>query len=193
MCETCFQQLWPGRSLLPLPIRFRSYSEQLIVVRGCCQSQSGVLPLLIVEGDGPTLLGRDWLSQINLNWRQIHFVHSPNLQSLLSCCSSVFQKGLATLKCFKTKIFVDPNAVPRFHPARSVAFALRDRVNQELERFRMEGILEPVEISKWAALIVAVLKSNENSVRICGDFSVTINPVSKLDRYPIPKVEDLFS
>ena len=40
---------------------------------------------------------------------------------------------------------------------------------------------------------MAVLKSDRNSVRICGDFSVTINPVSKLDRYPIPKVDDLFS
>ena len=31
------------------------------------------------------------------------------------------------------------------------------------------------------------------SVRICGDFKGTINPVSKLDRYPIPKLEDLFT
>ena len=30
-------------------------------------------------------------------------------------------------------------------------------------------------------------------MRICGDFSVTVNPVSKLDRYPIPKIEDLFA
>ena len=61
MSETRFQQLWPGRSLLPSPIGLRSYSKQPIVVRGCCinyQDQSGVLPLLIVEGDGPTLLGR---------------------------------------------------------------------------------------------------------------------------------------
>ena len=50
-----------------------------------------------------------------------------------------------------------------------------------------------MEIAEWAAPIVAVLKRNKDSVRICGDFSVTINPVSKLDRYPIPRVEDLFS
>ena len=36
-------------------------------------------------------------------------------------------------------------------------------------------------------------KKDCKSVRICGDFSVTVNPVSKLDRYPIPKVEDLFA
>ena len=31
------------------------------------------------------------------------------------------------------------------------------------------------------------------NVCICGDFKQTVNPVSALDKYPIPKVEDLFS
>ena len=30
--------------------------------------QTGQFPLVIVEGSGPTLLGRDWLSQIKLDW-----------------------------------------------------------------------------------------------------------------------------
>ena len=34
---------------------------------------------------------------------------------------------------------------------------------------------------------------NDKTIRICGDFRVTINQASKLDQYPIPKVEDLFS
>ena len=33
----------------------------------------------------------------------------------------------------------------------------------------------------------------DKSIRICGDFKLTINRVAQLDRYPIPKVEDLFS
>ncbi len=41
--------------------------------------------------------------------------------------------------------------------------------------------------------IVAVLKKDGKSVQICGDFKQTINPASKLDRYPIPKIQDLFS
>lgn len=54
------------------------------------------------------------------------------------------------------------------------------------------GILEPVEFTDWASPIVAV-STRDNSVRICGDFKQTLNPVSKVDRYPIPKVEDLFA
>ena len=38
-----------------------------------------------------------------------------------------------------------------------------------------------------------MLKSDKTSVRICGDFKLTVNQVSKLDRYPIPKIEDLFA
>ena len=79
-----------------------------------------------------------------------------------------------------------------FHPPRSVPFALCDKVEQELERLQQQGTLEPVDIAKWAAPIVVVLKKNCKSVHICGDFSVTVNPVSKIDRYPI-QVEDLFA
>ena len=41
--------------------------------------------------------------------------------------------------------------------------------------------------------IVAVLKSDRKNVRVCGDFQMTVNPVSRLNRYPLPKVEDLFA
>ena len=41
--------------------------------------------------------------------------------------------------------------------------------------------------------IVPVLKKDKKSVRICGDFKRTVNPVARLDRYPIPKVDDLFT
>ena len=56
-----------------------------------------------------------------------------------------------------------------------------------------EGTLTPVEHSEWATPIVAVLKPEKKRVRICGDFKQTANPVAKLDRYPIPRVKDLFS
>ena len=72
-------------------------------------------------------------------------------------------------------------------------FAQRDRFDKELKRLQVERTLEPVEISEWAAPNVAVLKSDKNSVQICKDFSVTINLMSKLDRYLILKVDDLFS
>jgi len=66
-------------------------------------------------------------------------------------------------------------------------------VEEELDRLVAEGILEPIEYSDWAAPIVTVVKNDKKSVRICGDFRTTISAVSQLNRYPIPKVEDLFA
>ena len=57
----------------------------------------------------------------------------------------------------------------------------------------MEGTFKPVETAEWAASIVAVLKPDKCNVYICEDFKQTVNPVSTLDKYRIPKVEDLFS
>ena len=56
-------------------------------------------------------------------------------------------------------------------------------MNAELDRLVQEGILEPVEVADWAAPIVPVLKSDKSSVRICGDFRMTVNPVSKFGRF----------
>ena len=49
--------------------------------------------------------------------------------------------------------------------------------------------MELVEFLSWAAAILQVLKSDKSSVRICGDFKVAVNPVVKLAKYPIPKIE----
>lgn len=51
-------------------------------------------------------------------------------------------------------------------------------------------IIEPVESSDWATPIVPVLKNN-GQIRLCGDFKITINPHIVVDRYPIPRVQDL--
>ena len=88
---------------------------------------------------------------------------------------------------------VDPDATPCFSKARTVPYAMHERLEEELSRLVAEGTLEPINYSDWAAPIVPVLKSDCKSVRVCGDFRMTVNPVSKLNRYPIPKVEDLFA
>ena len=62
----------------------------------------------------------------------------------------------------------------------------------ELERLQSQGIIEPVQFSDWAAPIVPVPKSDGN-IRICGDYKVTINRAAKLDKYPIPRINDLFA
>ena len=47
-------------------------------------------------------------------------------------------------------------------------------------------------LSEWASPILPVKKSY-GSIRICGDYRVSINKVAKRDKYPVPKTEDLLA
>ena len=61
-----------------------------------------------------------------------------------------------------------------------------------MERLEGAGVIEPVQFADWAAPVVPVVKK-DGSIRICGDFKVTINRATKVDSYPLPKVEDLLA
>ena len=54
------------------------------------------------------------------------------------------------------------------------------------------GILEKVDYSPWATPIVVVPKK-DGKIIICGDYMVTVNRVLEVDRYPLPKPEDVFA
>ena len=153
------------------------------------------LPLLVVAGIGASLLGRNWLAKITLNWKAIHAVHIDKLQEVLNQYSDVFKPGVGTLKEYTVKahIFVNPTIPPKFCKARSVPYAMRPLVEKQLDKLVQEGILTPIQHADWAAPIVPVMKADHQSVRICGDFKQTVNKASPLDKYPIPKIEDLFS
>ena len=55
---------------------------------------------------------------------------------------SIPQFLLGTLKGFEAKIYLDQDAQLKFHRARSVPYALRDKVDEELKRLQEEGTLE---------------------------------------------------
>ena len=104
----------------------------------------------------------------------------------------VFEEGLGTFKATKAKIVVDQSANPKYCKARPVPYAIKDKIEKELKRLEEEGTIEQITFSEWAAPIVSIVKEDQ-TVRICGDYRVTVNAVSKLDNYPIPKAEDLFT
>ena len=143
MSHSKIQELWSGRSLLPTKVRLQSYSKSPIPVVGSTNvdiyynGQRGQFPFIIVEGKGPALLGRDWLSKISLDWRSINHIQSSSLQTVISRYPAVFPEGLGTFKGFHAQIY--PNAQPKFYPARSVPYALRDLVDKEIDRLVTEG------------------------------------------------------
>ena len=155
------------------------------------KDQKASLQLVVATGRGPSLLGRDWLSKIRLDWTELcnnHACYSLSLQDILDGNSSVFSPELGTLKGATATIQLDPSAQPRFCNARTVPYALKGKI----DRLMKEGVIEPIAFTEWAAPIVPVLKK-DGTVRICGDYKLTVNQASKVDSYPLPKIDDLFA
>ncbi|XP_014216559.1 uncharacterized protein LOC106645250 [Copidosoma floridanum] len=86
---------------------------------------------------------------------------------------------------------MEPDAKPVFVKSRSVPFRLIPLVDAALESLEKGGVLERVSLSPYATPIVPILKSN-GTVRICGDYSVTVNSQLMVNKYPLPTTDELF-
>ena len=198
--ETTFNTVFKKSiSIQPSNITLCTYLGKELPVLGKAEvevqyeSQKASLPLIAIQGQGASLFGHNWLSNIQLNWPTIHSITPDHsVQELINKHSRLFRSELGTLQGVEAKIFVPPKTQPRFYKPRPVAYAMKAKVEQELDRLQKEGVIKPIQFSDWVAPIVPVIKS-DGTIRICGDYSVTVNAISKLDSYPLPKVDDLFT
>ena len=143
------------------------------------------------------MLGHDWLKQLKINRGQVKklnglLAHTPTLDTVLCKQDDVLKNELGTFTGTKAKIVLDTNAVLRFNKPRPLSYAVREKVEHELDRLQNQGVISLVEFADWAAPIVVVSKL-DNPIRICGDCSVTINQATRVDKYPIPRIEDLYT
>ncbi|MDD9817031.1 MAG: reverse transcriptase domain-containing protein, partial [Gammaproteobacteria bacterium] len=200
--ESTQKKVFSKVSLQRTSVKLRTYTDEPISVLGemrvivTYRQSTHNLTLYVVPGNGPSLLGRNWLQHIRLDWRSLGIatvqeVLSP-VNALLKKYATVFQDDSTTMRPFKATLQLKSGAVPRFHRPRPVPFALKEAVGQELDRMEAAGVLESVSHSNWAAPIVPVPKK-DGQIRICGDFKVTVNPVLQVDQYPLPKPDDLFT
>ena len=157
--ERMYQDLWGEGQQPPLvknSVILRTYTGEKVKPKGCAEvkvcyeGKQYQLPLLVVGGDGPALLGRNWLEAIKLNWQGIKRLTSENkrLDKILQTYAGLFEEGFGTLKGTAAKIHVDPSATPIFHKARPVPYVLREKIEQDLERLERSGTIEPVQYSE---------------------------------------------
>lgn len=155
--------------------------------------------LLVVSCKSPNLCGRDWMAAFDLLPRQVNSTQlgetatDRGVRETLQEFEEVFKPGCGAFKGPPVHVDVLPDAQPRYYRARSVPYALRDKVELELQRLEEEGIITAIDHSDWASPIVPVLKADGKSVRICGDYKLGVNPAVMTTQYPLPKVEDIFA
>ncbi|XP_037502705.1 uncharacterized protein K02A2.6-like [Rhipicephalus sanguineus] len=186
----------------PTKVTLRTYTGEQMTLKGQCEvavvykGQSMILPVVVVKDNGrrlPALLGRNWLEHLKLDWSAIGQVTAEDrAMSLRKKYPAVFSQTMGTVKSFEAKISLNADATPVFCRARSVPFALKETVEKQLREMVKTGMLQQVSHSDWATPLVVVQKK-DGSLRLCGDYKVTINPVLKTDHYPLPRPEDLYS
>ena len=203
-----FNRVKEGGELRSSKLKLRTYTGEVVSPEGIgqvdvvYQDQQFSLPITIVKGNVPNLMGRDWLAKLRLKWeelfspeRRIHMVGSTDgpVGDLVKQFPEVFTDELGCLKDFKVHIPVPVDTAPKFSKARPVPYAMRTRVEEELDRLEEQGVWRRVQYARWAAPLVAVLKNPRDPagpIRICGDYKQTVNQVAPVDTYPIPNTVD---
>ena len=108
----------------------------------------------------------------------------------------LFKDELGCLKDFELDVKFKSDANPVFHKARPVPFALRDDLAKGYEEGIAKGVWKPVQFNEYGTPVVPIRKAHSTGtlkpkLRICGDYSVSINDQLEDHRHPMPLPEDL--
>ena len=190
-------RLFGKPALMASQLRLRTHTDESVDVKGTFEAQFDIgenqhcLPVLIGVREGPALLGRNWLNRVRLDWSRIFKLSAIAVADMLAPFEELFKPELGTIQAPLVHLQLKPHAVPKFHRSRQIPYALRDQVKDEL-RHLDNKVREKIDHSDWAAPIVVVKKAN-GSLRICGDYKVTINEALVVNQYPFPFPEDIFA
>ena len=207
-----FKETFTGSAKLqPSDVVLRTYSGEQIRPAGqftalvdCLDAEPKKHTFQVVDTAGPALCGRDLLNKVCFDWRSIFNISSPvssrhdsqsvsaRIAALKDRYAAIFTDECGLLRGVKGTLQLQPGAQPKSLKARPLPYALRPKIEAELDRLEKEGVVTKVNWSEWATPIVPVLKPN-GSIRICGDFKATLNPQLKVPKHPLPTVEDVFA
>ncbi|GFV12572.1 retrovirus-related Pol polyprotein from transposon 412 [Trichonephila clavipes] len=189
-----------NKQIKPTNIVFKTYKGDSIIplgyvtVRVQYKNQKVNLNLYIVKENLDTILGREWLYKIHLDWPAIKAFRAKteqNLNNLLREYKDIFDDKLGEINNYEAKLKLRHGVKPIFCRVRTVPFALKGRVENEIDRLEKEGIIEKVDSSEWATPVVPVVKS-DGSIRLCADYSVTLNPNLIVPQHPLPRLDEIF-
>ena len=129
--ESTYLSTWVSSErppLKPSSAILTTYSGESLEVCGAItipvtyKQQSEQLSLQVLQKEGPTLLGRNWLRYLVLDWKQLKIVRqqtSDALQKVLDNYSEVFQDELGSIHGVKVQLHLKQDAKPHYIPSSS--------------------------------------------------------------------------
>ena len=176
--------------------------------------RSQELEFNVTEQPQLNLLGRSAIQELGISvdsllhqkgGRKVHKVFDdlePDLKLKKDCqqlCQEfpdLFKPELGCLKDFELEVKFKEESSPVFCKPRPVPFAIQEDLYQSIQAGIKRGVWVRTQFNDYGTPVVPVRKTvlpgeNKPRVRVCGDYSVTINPKLEPHRYPMPLPEDL--
>ena len=109
---------------------------------------------------------------------------------------SLFLPELGCLKDYELEVAFKPDTQPVFCKPRTVPFAVLEDLNTAYDAGIRKGVWIPTQFNEYGTPVVPVVKTTspgqqQKKLRVCGDYSVTVNQHLQTHRHPIPLPEDL--
>ena len=86
----------------------------------------GKVLLVMAKGNRTSLFGRSWMRSVKLNWHKIFSVKVSSIDEMLKRHGSVFTGEIGMTKEFQARTELKEGAIPKFHKARPVPYALKE-------------------------------------------------------------------
>jgi hypothetical protein len=155
----------------------------------------------VVNQDFPALFGLSWMKHIWLDWGSllpevlsVSTEPEPNRDKLIAefkgTCPHVFSDVPGPIRKFEVSLRLSEGVQPVFRVPRVIAIPLREKTKAALDLMEKSEFIEACTPGPWGTPIVPVLKSS-GEVRVCGDFSVTLNPCLEVTGRALPLIDDL--
>ena len=151
LSEATRRAMFPDDTLDPSSLVLKTYTDEHMKVKGTLNvrveygEQKEKVVLVIVNSKSPSLMGRNWLKYIHLNWKNIFAMRTAKMKPLNSLLQGSYSlKIWAKIHSFAASLEIQPNATPRYCKSRPVPFGIKDAISQELNRLEQLGIISPL-------------------------------------------------
>ena len=144
---------------------------------------------LVVPKNYVSLIGRDLCAKLNLKI-EIPGKNIHSLKNISEKFKTYFDESFVSCVQHTVSLPVRSDAKPVYCRSRPVPLRYKDKLRAELDRLQKLNIITPRTSSAWCSPIVCCLKAN-NSIRLTGDYSMSLNKYLEITRFPLPTIEDV--
>ncbi|GBM71318.1 Acid-sensing ion channel 3 [Araneus ventricosus] len=162
--DTQFKRLSIKRQHEPTEIAFRSYTENVFLL----------------------------LDQTTGNEIQNEIFSFQNITDIEKHFPEVCEQKVGCVPNFTIKLKLRDGTKPNYIPKRNVPYALREKVDKELDSLEADGIISKSITSDWGSPLVLIPKG-DGTVRLCVYYKAGVNDLLMNVNYPIKKIDEVLN